>query len=505
MAGRARIDRPGSTAHPDSVPDAYDPARMRRAWRTLSVVSLASILTALNGSALNVALPEVVRHFHASSVASTWVLLSAQLTSTTLMVVFGRLADIFGRRAMYLCGLAVYIGASLLLGLSPGVWWLVGLRVVQAAGSAMLITNSAAIVTDVFPRRSLGTGLGIYTASFSVAQLVGPTLGGFLAHQLGWEWVFWYNVPLGVICMAWGVVALRPSAPSGQARRMDVPGIALVLLSLGSLLFALTQVTELGWASPLVLGGLLACAVLLPVFVFVEMRSPAPVIDLRLFAEPALGFGVLASFLNAMARFAVILLTALFFQAVAGETPLQAGLRVLPLAVAAMLASPIAGLAMRRVRARTMTLVGTGLTTLGLGVLLLSVSESANYPAFLPGLLLIGAGSGAFMPSNTAGMMHGLPADRVGIVNAVRLMMQNVGNVVSVALAMSIVTSPLPAELRRYVFAGTVSGISPDTVGRLVTGYHWALGCLTLVSACAVAASYAARHAAATHPHNPGD
>src|SRR5262249_50392321 len=161
------------------------------AWRVLSVVSMASILTALGGSSLNVALPEVVRHFHASAVAASWMLLSFMLANTVLMVVFGRLADMVGRRTMYLWGLATYTGTSLLLGFSPDAWTLVGLRVVQAAGSAMLLTNSAALITDAFPRRHLGRGMGIYIASFSVAQLVGPTLGGFLTHRFGWEWVFW--------------------------------------------------------------------------------------------------------------------------------------------------------------------------------------------------------------------------------------------------------------------------------------------------------------------------
>lgn len=177
--------------------------RLRYAWRALSVVSMASILTALGSSSLNVALPEVVRHFHAGTAAASWMLLSFMLANTVLMVVFGRLADLFGRRTLYLCGLATYTGASLLLGFAPGAWWLVGLRVAQAAGGAMLLTNSAAILTDAFPRGHLGRGMGVYIASFSVAQLIGPTLGGFLTHRFGWQWVFWFNVPLGLMCLAW--------------------------------------------------------------------------------------------------------------------------------------------------------------------------------------------------------------------------------------------------------------------------------------------------------------
>jgi MFS family permease len=256
--------------------------RLRYAWRVLSVVSMASILTALGSSSLNVALPDVVRHFHASASAASWMLLSFLLANTVLMVIFGRLADMFGRRPMYLCGLATYTGASLLLGFAPNAWWVVGLRVLQAAGGAMLLTNSAALLADAFPRPQLARGMGIYIASFSVAQLVGPTLGGFLSHRLGWQWVFWYNVPLGVICLVWGTVALRRGTTAGSERRLDLPGILLVFASLSGLLFGLSRVGDAGWTDPAVLVGVLGFAVAVPVFVLVERRSRYPVVDLGL-------------------------------------------------------------------------------------------------------------------------------------------------------------------------------------------------------------------------------
>ena len=222
------------------VSGADEAAQLRYAWRALSVVSLASILTALGSSSLNVALPKVVQHFGASATAANWILLSYMLANTVLMVAFGRLADLFGRRTMYLLGLGVYIGASLLLGFSPGAWFLVGLRVVQAAGGAMLLTNSAALLVDAFPPRQLGRGMGVYIASFSIAQLVGPTLGGVLADRFGWQWVFWYNVPVGAVCLVWGAVVLRKVGGQGRERGIDVPGNLLVLISLGSLLFGLS-------------------------------------------------------------------------------------------------------------------------------------------------------------------------------------------------------------------------------------------------------------------------
>lgn len=483
----------GSPAHilrPDD-----ERRQMRQAWRTLSVVSMASTLTALNGSALNVVLPDLVRHFHASPVAASWVLLSFQLTMTTLMVVFGRLADIMGRRRMYLLGLAVYTAASLLLGFSPGVWWLVALRVVQAAGAAMLITNSAALVSAAFPRHSLGTGMGIYIASFSVAQLIGPTLGGFLAHQFGWEWVFWFNVPLGVAGMVWGAVALRAARPAAPDRRIDLPGNMLVVVSLCALLIGLSEATELGWASPVVIGGVAAFVLLLPVLVWVERRSAAPVIDFSLFSARPLALGIGAALLNSLSRFAVVLIIPLFFQAVDGDSALEAGLRVLPLSVVSMLASVGGGIWLRRVGARTVTTLGGAVTTAGIAVLLATVDAPTRYLPIAAGLVLVGIGSGAFNPSNTTALLNEVPDTRVGVVNAVRLMMQNVGIVVGTALALTIVASPLPVRLRQYVFAGTVHDVSGDAIARLVTGYRWALLFLLVVSALTVVASVVAQRA----------
>ncbi|NUR87355.1 MAG: MFS transporter, partial [Nonomuraea sp.] len=388
------------------------------AWRTLSVVSLASVLTGLGGSAINVALPEIARHTGADATAAGWILLGFQLTTTVLMVVFGRLADMFGRRRMYLLGLAVYTAAALLAGFAPNAWVIVALRVAQAVGAAMLLTNSAALVSDAFPRERLGEGMGVYVASFSIAGLIGPTLGGVLAESLGWRWVFWFNVPIGVICLVWGTITLRKAEPAGRERGLDLPGSVLVLVTLGGLLLALSEFSRLGWDHPVVVAGLAGFVVGLPLFVARERRAAHPVVDMSLFRERAFAFGTLASFLNAVARMGMVFLVALYFQAVRGEDPVQAGLKVLPLAVAAMVASVTSGFLQRLMTARTLAAAGAATTTCGLVVLLVTMSTDTPYLAITAGLVLIGLGSGAFLPSNNTAILDGLPSERLGIVNA---------------------------------------------------------------------------------------
>jgi EmrB/QacA subfamily drug resistance transporter len=468
---------------------------MRDAWRTLSVVSLASVFSGMSTSALNVALPSVVRHFQASATAASWILLAFMLTQTLLMVSFGRLADLFGRRSMYLAGLATFTAGSALAGLAPNAWALVGFRVLQAAGSAMLLTNSAALVTDAFPRRRLGQGMGIYIASFSIAQLLGPTLGGFLAAHAGWRWLFWYNVPVGIGCLVWGAVALRPTRAAGERSSLDLAGNLMAFVALGSGLLALSEVTSLGWTDPAVLAGLGLFALGVPAFLLVERRARHPLIDLTLFRDRGFAFGLLASFLNSVAQIGVVLLAALYFQAVGGEDPLAAGLRVLPVAITALVFSSASGLLQSRVPARTLTVVGNAVTATGLLVLLFSVSTQVHYEHIVLGLVLTGAGSGLFMPSNTTALLRGLPSARLGIANAMRLMLQNTGIVVGTAVILSVLTSPLPLALRRYVFAGTISDVSGSGLRDLVTGYHWTL--LTMLGVCAatLVASVCARQA----------
>ncbi len=485
---------PGTDAR--SVRD--DPDVMREAWRTLSVVGLASMFSGMSNSALNVALPAVAREYDASATAASWILLSFMLTQTLLMVSFGRLADLFGRRSMYLTGLAVFTVGNLLAGFAPDAWWLVACRVLQAAGAAMLLTNSAALVTGAFPRHRLGQGMGIYLASFSVAQLVGPTLGGFLAEHVGVQWLFWSNVPVGIGCLIWGIVALPAVPRSGERLALDVPGNLLAFLGLGCGLVALSQVTALGWSHPVVVGGLIAFAVLLPAFLLVERRVRDPLMDTRLFEDRSFSWGLSASFLNAIGQFGVVLLVSLYLQAVGGEDPLSAGLKVLPLAVSALVFSAASGFFQRWVEAHTLTVLGNAATAAGLGVLLVFAAAEVHYGAVVFALILVGAGSGFFMPSNTQVLLATMPSERLGIANGMRLMLQNTGAVLGTAVILTVLTSPLPQELRRYVFAGTISEVSDAGLLDVVTGYRWTAITMLVVSLGAMTCSLGARRAVRT-------
>lgn len=460
-----------------AAPTSTDEAARRYAWLVLSVTSLGMVLTGLNGSMLNVALPRVVGHFGANAFAANWLLLSFQLVNTVMIVVFGRLADIFGRREMYLFGFAVFTLASFFAGLAPNVWVLIALRALQAIGSAMILANSSALITSAFPPDMLAQGMGIYIATISIASLVGPSLGGALVAAAGWQWMFWFNVPVGIVATAWGVVTLRRVAP-GPREKVDVVGNILVFCFLGGLLLALSEGGTLGWTAPLVIVGAVAFVLLLPPFLWWESRTSHPVIDLTLFRDRFFTMATAASFFQTLARFSVVLIFALLFQSLYGDDPFTAGLKVMPVPLGMLVASPLTGYLGRRHDQRRLASWGSVATAAGLLVLLLEVGSTASYAVLAAGLLLCGIGTGMFLTANTTAIMARAPEHRLGIVNGVRLMVQNCGIVIGTALSLALITSPLDRGVRALVYSGNVTHLDHHHIAQLLTGYRAALAAM---------------------------
>ncbi|GGK80940.1 MFS transporter [Sphaerisporangium melleum] len=465
------VAHPVETATP-LVPGTPEYARrLRHAWRVCSVTSLGLALIGVNASTLNVALPAVVRHFEAGAFASSWILLSYLLISTATLVFFGRVADLLGRREVYLTGFALFTVCSLAAGLSPNVGFLIAMRALQALGAAMILANGTVIITDAFPPDRLSQGMGVYIGTLSVAQLAGPTLGGLIADTAGWQWVFWVNVPPGVVALLWGWATLR-RVPAAERTPVDAAGNLIVFAALTAALFALSEAGSRGLSGPVVPAGLLVFLVLLPLLVVVERRASHPVLDLRLFGERMLAFANLASFCAALSRSALVLLVALYFQAARGLDAFTAALAVLPVPVGMAVASPIAGALGRRVSPYVLSVGGCALNSAGLLILMASTGAGTPYALVAAGLFLAGCGNGAFLTGNTTQVMSMLPPGSLGVVNGFRLMIMNLGIVLSVATTLTVLGSALPPSLRDLVYAGTLSQASPVAVEHLMSGFQ---------------------------------
>jgi EmrB/QacA subfamily drug resistance transporter len=466
--------------------------RLRHAWRVCSVTSLGLMLIGLSGSTLNVALPAVVRHFQAGPFAASWILLAFLLANTATLVFFGRVADLLGRREIYLTGFALFTVASLLAGFAPHVGFLIAMRALQALGAAMILANGTVIITDAFPADRLSQGMGVYIGTLSVAQLAGPTLGGLIADTAGWQWIFWVNVPAGLVAVLWGAVTLR-RVPRGPREPIDAAGNLLLFAALSAALIAVSEAGSRGLSSPVVLvGGLIVLAVV-PALVLVERRASHPVLDVRLFGNRLLAFANAASFCNALARSALILLAALYLQAARGMDAVTAGVGVLPVPVGMALASPLAGSLGRRVSPYALSIGGTVLSSAGLVVLMAGTGTTTPYWITAVGLFLAGCGSGAFLTGNTTQVMSALPRGSLGVVNGFRIMIMNVGIVLSIGVTLSLLTGSVSPDLRGQVYAGTLSRLSPLALDQLMAGFRLTYAALLAVSLTGTLAAALAR------------
>ncbi|MFI7616247.1 MFS transporter [Nonomuraea terrae] len=464
---------------------------LRYAWQVCAVTSLGLVLIGIAGSTLNVALPTVVRHFHADAMESSWILLSFLLVNTASVVFFGRVADLLGRREVYLAGFALFTVASLLAGLSPDVWFLIAMRVLQAVGAAMILANGTVIITDAFPPEKLSQGMGVYFGVMSVAQLAGPTAGGLIAETAGWQWIFWVNVPAGLIALVVGAVILR-KMPKQPKEPVDALGNILVFAAMSAALLALNETGTGGLTSPVVLAGAGVFLALLPLIVLVERRASNPVMRLQLFAGRLLACANLASFCNSLARSALVLVVALYFQAARGVDAFEAGLSVLPVPIGLGLASPLVGVLGRWVSPYALSIGGATLSAVGLGTLMLTADPATPYWVIAIGLFVAGCGSGTFLTGNTTQVMQALPTGSLGVVNGFRVMIMNVGMVISVGLSLSVLSASVSPELRAQVYAGTLSKLSPVAVEQLMGGFQRAYGVLFAVAvAGAVLAAFA--------------
>lgn len=469
----------------------------RYANNVLFVVSISITLTALSGGLLNISLPVVVRDFRASTSQANWLLLGAMLTTTSLIILFGRLADMFGRRALFLWGLAIVTVSSMLATAAPTADALIAIRIAQAVGTAMLLANMAAMLTAAFPPDQLGRVMGIYMSALAAATLAGPPVGAILAETIGWRWIFGLQVPIGAFCLLWALRTLRAAPAVGPRGRLDVPGAVLVAAVLSGLILALSQLQTSGWHDPLVRGGFVVFLLGLPIFVLVEGRTADPLVDLRLFALTSVAASNAAVFLGNMSRFAAEVAGGLYFQAVDGDSALTAAVKVLPMPICTTAAGLMMGRLGRFGSQHALATVAACISAGGVGLLLPAFGAGLPYWVTALSFVIIGVGGGIFMPANTTAIMQEVPPDRLGVVNAVRMMLMSAGSLIATAISLALITSALPTDLRSALFAGNVSQIASGSVGDLRAGYTRAMSMLLLLALLAVAACVVGQRARA--------
>ena len=405
---------------------------MARKWWTLIAVSVATIMLLLDITVVNTALPEIQRDLKASFTDLQWVVDAYALTLAAVVLTAGSLADRLGRRRVFAFGLVLFSVASLLCGLAPDPTALNLARALQGVGGAIMFAVSLALIAQEFaPGRERGMAMGIYGGSIGVAVAIGPLVGGAITDGLGWEWIFFINVPIGIAALAVTQLKLRESRDP-DADRIDWGGLVTFSTSLFLLVLALLRGNDEGWGSTLIVTLLAGAVLLMAAFVAIESRVKQPMLPLDLFRRRAFTGVQLAAFALSGSMFAIFLYLTLFMQGFLGLTALEAGVRYLPITVISFLAAPIAGALLSKVQARYM--LGAGLTLAGVGLLLMSgLSASSEWTALLPGFLVAGFGVGLLNPVIADVALSVVPKERSGMASGINDTFRQVGVAVGIA------------------------------------------------------------------------
>ncbi len=441
---------------------------MERKWWTLIAVSVAIFMLLLDITVVNVALPDIQRSLHSSFSDLQWVVDAYALTLATFLLTSGSVADLIGRKRVFIAGLFVFTTASAVCGLSTTPLMLNLARAVQGTGGAMMFATSLALLAEAFHGKERGTAFGVFGAVTGGAVAVGPVLGGVITSGIGWEWIFFVNVPIGVIAVFITLTRVKDSRDP-NATGVDWAGLVTFSGSLFLLVYALVQGNQKGWGSPEIVAFLSAAVVLMAAFLVVEHLQSRPMLDLTLFRRPAFTGASIVAFCLSSSFFAMFLYLTLYIQDVLGYSPLQAGLRFLPSTLLSFIVAPIAGKLSVRMPVRL--LLGSGLLLIGIGLLTMTAIDAASsWTALIPGFVLAGAGVGLVNPPLASTAVGVVPVEHSGMASGINSTFRQVGIATGIAGLGAVfqhsVTQGTTAALRS---SGQVHAILGAAHGRLST------------------------------------
>ena len=469
--------------------------RLDRKWWTLIAVCTAIFMLLLDITVVNVALPDIQRSLHSSFSDLQWVVDAYALTLAAFLLTAGVVGDMFGRREVFAIGLAVFSVASLVCGLSTTSLMLNLARAVQGVGGAIMFATSLALIAQAFQGKDRGTAFGIFGAVSGGAVAVGPLVGGAITSGIGWRWIFFVNVPIGILAIVVTMARMQESRDP-NTKRIDWIGFITFSASLFMLVYALVRGNTAGWGSPEIVGLLAGAAVLMVAFIVAELRQREPMLDLSLFRRPAM-IGISgAAFTLSASIFALFLYLTLFIQDDLGYGPLAAGVRFLPLTLLAFLVAPIAGRLTVRFPARYM--LGVGLLLVAVGCLLMAtIQSSSEWTVLLPGFILAGAGIGMINPVLASSAVAVVPPEQSGMASGINSTFRQVGIATGIAglgaifqsdikskVTASLLSTPPGqqvaaqhgAQLGPALTAGQVrqaiAGLPPDQAHALTAAYH---------------------------------
>lgn len=458
-------------------------------WIVLSVTTIGALMAAIDSTIVILGLPEMMVKLQADLIEMIWVIMGYILVSTVFLLTFGRVADILGRVRMYNLGFVIFTVGSALCGFSANAPELILFRLVQGTGAAMMVVNSVAILTEVFPPNERGRALGINAITFSFGGVAGPILGGIILAVADWRWIFFINVPVGLLGAIWGYRVLKEVGARRQGESFDVIGAVSFSVGLTALLIAMTLGIQLSFFSTpiLLLFGLFLVGV--SFFLWWERRAPNPVLDLSLFNNRIYNFSVLSAMIQALALFAVNFMIVFYLQGVLGYDALKAAFLLIPLPVMTSIVAPFGGSIADRIGARVPATIGLLVQGAAL-IWFMQLTPQTPYWQTAFGLGLMGLGGGLFYPPNTSAAMNAAPKNRLGIASATLATLRQAGMVTSFALSLAVAASSLPREVMMELFVGNSVSLGSAPMQAFVTGMHQAFLVSTVLVAVAATISF---------------
>jgi EmrB/QacA subfamily drug resistance transporter len=409
--------------------------RSSRRW-VLGLAAVASFIVALDTLVVSTALSTIRLDLHASVAQLEWTVNAYNLTFAVLLMSASALGDRFGRRRLFAAGLLLFALASAACALAPGIGWLILARAVQGAGAAFVMPLALALVAAAFPPERRGAAVGAMQGLTGLAVASGPVIGGAVVQGIAWQWIFWINVPIGLLAVPF-VLARIPESRGGEDA-LDPRGLALITGAAVGIVWGLVRGNDAGWTSIEVLASFLAGALLLVAFVWWEARARAPMLPLKLFRSRAFSAGNGAMFLTFASLFAAVFFLAQFLQTGLGYDPLGAGLRLLPWTATLFFVAPIAGALVDRFGERPFLVAGLGLQALGMGWIALIADPSMVYTQMIPALMIAGCGVSMALPSAQNAVVNAVPPEALGKAAGTNSMLKELGGVFGIAVAVAV-------------------------------------------------------------------
>jgi EmrB/QacA subfamily drug resistance transporter len=420
-------------------------------FTVLTNTTIGAFMSQLDGNIVLIALPTITRSLNASAFEALWVLMGYILMTAVLLLAFGRLADMYGKVRLYNLGFAIFTVGSGLCSLSLNGGMLVFFRLVQGVGAALIWANNAAILTDAFPPNERGRAIGVNLVAGISGSVIGLILGGILTVALGWQSIFWINLPIGAFATFWAYKKLRELG-TVHHERIDLPGNVLFAGGLTAFLVGLTLGALSGYTLVDV-ASMAAGLLMVGGFVYVELRSRTPLMDLTLFKIRAFTAGILSNFLASIARTGVSLVLTIYFQGVLIYDAFKAGLALIPFAVAFVSLGPLSGYLSDKYGPRVFTTTGLTISTAGLiGLALIPANVSYTVLALL--MVLVGAGGGMFVAPNISSIMSSAPVTRRGVASGMSATLVTTGALLSLSLSFAVLATSIPINVLQAIFAG---------------------------------------------------